>query len=59
MTESALLPPEEWQRVFNIRIVDPDGRRNHKVSWDKKLLAREFIGLASESTLEPYKWKES
>lgn len=59
MTESAHLPPAEWERVFNVRVISSDGWMMDGVSWHETLTAPEFIRLLGESTFELHRWEES
>lgn len=44
--------PDEWQKILNIVVLDPDGwdRSNFSVDWVKPLTKQEFKDKASHST---------
>jgi hypothetical protein len=46
-------PPEEWERLTGVHIIDDDGwRGQHQQDWDEPITKEEFLDRASFSTAE-------
>ena len=43
--------PDEWCKLFGVVILDPDGWRNSKISYDTPLTKEEFDQLLMQSTI--------
>lgn len=47
-----LKKPEEWEREFGIKILDPDGWRREGIAWDFLISCEKFEKLAAVSTVK-------
>lgn len=45
-------PPEDWQRVTGVRIIDPDGWTTNMLDWGAPLTRDDFLSRAACSTAE-------
>lgn len=45
-----LKTPEEWCKIYKIRVIDPDGWRQENIEWEDKINEETFNRLARVST---------
>ena len=43
-------PPEHWERLLGIEVMDPDGWRANMLDWEVPITREDFLNRAASST---------
>jgi len=43
-------PPEQWERMLGIEVLDPDGWHGNMLAWETPITREDFLNRAAEST---------
>lgn len=43
-------PPEQWERMLGVEVLDPDGWRGNMLAWEIPITREDFLRRAAEST---------